>query len=182
MKKILSLLIGVILVLSFTACKSNKTNTVEHIVIYDYGTYNEGKATLLLDGTLPYFAFDEYDIATVLAGDIIKVTYNGEMEILYTYPGTVEDKNLKIVDVEITPAEIIEFDVQVSESDGKADLIPVDDKYNFYILMGDVKNVLNEDMTFKPYTELPSGTKVYATIQDTEEGITVCGLYSFKPR
>lgn len=182
MKKILSILFSVILVLSLTACKDNKTNTIEHTVIYDYGTYNEGNATLLLDGTLPYFDFAEYNIASVLAGDIIKVTYKGEMQILYTYPGTVDDENLKIVDVKITPAEIIEFDVQVSESDGKADLIPVDDKYNFFILKGDVKNVINEDMTFKTYTELPSGTKVYATIQDTEEGITVCGLYSYKPR
>ena len=182
MKKILSLILIMLMLLSFTACKEK--NTAKYTAIYDYGTYDNGKAALLLEGTVPYFDFKDYGIDTVLAGDIIDVTYKGEMVVLESYPSTVIKKDIKITDVKITPAEIIKFEIvkPIDEDDKKVDLVANDDNFNFYILRGDIVNVVNKDFTFKPYTELTEGTKVYATYQNTDDGPYICGLYSYKPR
>jgi hypothetical protein len=90
----------------------------------------------------------------------------------------------KKYDVKITPAEIVEFEIvkPMDEDDKKVDLVATDDNFNFYILRGDIINVVNKDFTFKPYTELTDGTKVYATYQNTDDGPYICGLYSYKPR
>ena len=182
MKKIVSLILIMLMLLSFTACKEK--NTAKYTAIYDYGTYDNGKAALLLEGTVPYFDFKDYGIDTVLAGDIIEVTYKGEMVVLESYPSTVNKKDIKITDVKITPAEIIKFEIvkPIDEDDKKVDLVATDDYFNFYIINGDIKNVVNKDLTFKPYTELTAGTKVYATYQNTDDGPYICGLYSYKPR
>ena len=176
MKKLVSLILIMLMLLWYTACKEK--NTAKYTAIYDYGTYDNGKAALLLEGTVPYFDFKDYGIDTVLAGDIIEVTYKGEMVVLESYPSTVNKKDIKITDVKNTPAEIIKFEIvkPMDEDDKKVDLVATDDNFNFYILNGDIKNVVNKDLTFKPYTELTAGTKVYATYQNTDDVPYICGL------
>ena len=183
MKKVFSIFLILSMVFAINSCK--KEQTVTHLARYDYGFHQQDKAFLLLDGITPYFDFKDYQIQEILAGDLVTVTYLGEMYIQEIYPAFVEDKNLKITNVTIIPAEIIEFEIQTSTVDNNEEilLVPVDKKYNSYKLINDeVKNVVNQDLSFSLYTELPIKTKLFATVRLVDNEYKVYSLYSYQPR
>lgn len=95
LKRICAIAISATLTLFATGCSlvgdilPVESKTV-FTVVYDYGTYMEGKATLLLNGSLPFFDFKEYGVAPLLAGDELTVYYTGTMYTLESYPGQVQ--------------------------------------------------------------------------------------------
>ncbi len=78
------------------------TFTVE----YDYGGVEEGKATLLLNGSSLFFDPENYSLSPLIAGDEIKVSYDGELLIQETYPSTIVVQG-KLVGIEKTKSATV---------------------------------------------------------------------------
>ena len=109
MKRIAILLSVVILCISLASCGIGGTLAPKHtdfIVDYDYGIHREDMATPLLDDSKLFFDLDEWGIDTLVGGDIVTLSYTGELLIQETYPSTVATKNLKIVDISVKKAEL----------------------------------------------------------------------------
>ena len=172
-------------------------NNVIFTVGYDYGNYQQtaagaSVATLLLDGCLPFFDFNEYNLPTpILAGDELTVYYTGEMYEEESYPGKVVIKNGRVEWVEksndVRLREVTCIDGEISGKEYFAEL-------PYY--------VINIDGTCTPLSVIPSGTRLYAAYVEEyvpgslptpgEEGECVqpdimevvtrlTGLYSYNP-
>ena len=128
-------------------------------VEYDYGFYEQtlggkGVATLLLDGSLPFFDFNEYNLAMpILAGEELTVYYTGEMVIAESYPSKVYINNGKVEWVEKSRhAEIVELIYANEEIDGGKYYFP---EYPAY--------VINLDGTCTPLKEMEEASVLYGT-------------------
>ena len=126
-------------------------------VEYDYGFYEQtlggkGVSTLLLDGSLPFFDFNEYNLAMpILAGEELTVYYTGEMVIAESYPSKVYINNGKVEWVEKSRhAEIVELIYANEEIDGGKYYFP---EYPTY--------VINLDGTCTPLKEMKEGSVLY---------------------
>ena len=131
MKKTILLFILVIS-LTMTSCgfldalNSDKTKTVTFKAGYDYGLHQNGKASLLLDGSSVFFDLSDWGINTILAGDKITMTYAGdELMIQETYPSTVVTKDIEIKDITNTESSIISL-VAKANPNGKISLSTTD--------------------------------------------------------
>lgn len=156
--------------------------TLNLFVMYDYGIHTSDKITTLLDGNLIWFDLDKYKIDNLIAGDELIIKYSGEYVVYETYPGVVDTKKIHIQSIEVNEAEIAEFIVTATPGSGEIDLVPVEAKYNNFILLNDEGNVVSKDGSFKKYSELPVGTKVYGSLPKTTNSIRVDGLYDYYPR
>ena len=132
-------------------------NSTIFTVGYDYGNYQqtedgEGVATLLLDGCLPFFDFNEYNLPMpILAGDELKVYYTGEMYEEESYPGKVVIKNGRVEWVEKSnEARLMEVTCIDGEISGK----------EYFAELPDY--VINIDGTCTPLPVIPNGTHLYA--------------------
>lgn len=114
LKRICAIAISATLTLFATCCSlfedilPVESKTV-FTVGYDYDMHREGKATLLLNGSLPFFDFKEYGVTPLLAGDELTVYYTGTMYTLETYPGQVQLRG-RITKVEKT------YSAQIAEN------------------------------------------------------------------
>lgn len=148
----------------------------------DYGIHIENKATLLLDWKFFWFDLSEYELETLVAGDELRIGYSGDYMCTEVYPGTVIKEEIAIHSIELIKAEICEFVVTRKDGSGEVELLPVDAKYSNYILLSSEGNVVFKDGTFKKYSELPIGTKVYGSLPRTTGSVRVDGLYAYNPR
>ena len=94
-KRICAIAISALLTLSVTGCALVREilpleQNTAFTVGYDYDMHVEGKATLLLNGSFPFFDFEEYGVAPLLAGDELTVYYVGTIYTLESYPGQVQ--------------------------------------------------------------------------------------------
>ena len=119
MKKMLSVLLSVGLLFSFSACAdlsedskpantnppSEQEQTYTVTANYDYGMHRPGLATMLYSYSTLFFTLPEgYD--PVVAGDEFTVTYTGQLLIQESYPSTVVITGGEIVKVIAKPAVI----------------------------------------------------------------------------
>ena len=132
-------------------------NTAIFTVGYDYGFHQqtsggEGVATLLLDGCLPFFDFNDYNLPMpILAGDELTVYYTGEMLTQESYPGKVVIQDGKVEWVEKTNhAQIVELVYANDEIDGGKYYFP---EYPAY--------VINLDGTCTPLENIEEGSLLY---------------------
>ncbi len=158
---------------SVTVCEEYATFTAH----YDYGLHVEGKATLLLNGCLPFFDLEEYELTPLLAGDQITVFFTGEMLIRETYPSTVVFQGGEITDVEKFGASITQLEYRQAGW-----YVP---ERNKYVNAEIPEYVVSEDGSFTPLTETV-GTTLYATEKKTwfEEGelcFSAYALYDYYP-
>ena len=85
------------------------------------------------------FAFDEkdYDLDTILAGDILKVSHTGSMQVALSYPGQVKLSNGKITNIEkIESIKVFCSVYQVpGEDENYREVVSDDKNINFFILI-----------------------------------------------
>lgn len=150
-------------------------------VMHDYGMYISGKVTTLLNGNLIWFNPSEYGIHELVAGDELIIKYTGKYEVQETYPGRVNADKMDIQSIDVIEADIVEFSVLTIPGSNELGLVPIDSKYNNYLLLNE-GYVLSQDETFKKYDQYPEKTILYASLPKTTGSIRVDGLYDYKPR
>ena len=156
--------------------------TINTIVMIDYGVHIDGKVTTLINGNLIWFNLNDYGIDKLVAGDELVIKYTGEYEVQETYPGSVNSKKIDIKSVELIKAEIAEFKLLIKPGTNELELKPVDSKYNNFALLNSEGYVISQDQSFKKYTEYPYDTTIWATLPRTTGSIRVDGLYDYNPR
>lgn len=159
----------------------DEVHTSNVFVMYDYGMHIEGQVITLLDGNLIWFNPKDYGIDTLVAGDELVIKYTGEFEVRESYPGSVNADLMNIQSIEVIEADIIEFTVTAVPGSDKLDLVPVDSKYNNYVL-SNYGYVVSQDETFRKYDQYPERTTLYASLPKTTGSIRVDGLYDYNPR
>lgn len=156
--------------------------TINTIVMIDYGVHIDGKITTLINGNLIWFNLNDYGIDKLVAGDELVIKYTGEYEVQETYPGSVNSKKIDIKSVELIKAEIAEFKLLIKPGTNELELKPVDSKYNNFALLNSEGYVISQDQSFKKYTKYPYDTTIWATLPRTTGSIRVDGLYDYNPR
>lgn len=159
----------------------DEVHTSNVLVMYDYGMHISGKLTTLLGGNLIWFNPKDYGIDKLVAGDELVIKYTGEYEVLETYPGRVVADKMNIQSIEVIEADIVEFTVSAVPGGNELNLVPVDSKYNNYVLSNQ-GYVVSQDETFKKYDQYPENTILYASLPKTTGSIRVDGLYDYNPR
>ena len=144
---------------------------------YDYGLFQENKATLLLDSCNFFFSPADYGIGQLLAGNIVHITHTGDLMIAESYPGMVITKNAKIKNITVEEANIIELEVK-RNAEGEVSLYYADCVYSF----SDVRYVIHEDGTFEELSEKHIGSIIYGTEMSKTSVIDLQALYSYCPR
>ena len=158
-----------------------EVHTLNAFVMYDYGMHISGKITTLLDGNLIWFDPKDYGIATLIAGDELVIEYTGEFICEESYPGNVAADLMHIQSIEVIEADIVEFTVSAIPGSVELDLVPVDSKYNTFILSNE-GYVISQDETFKKYYQYPEGTTLYASLPKSTNSVRVDSLYDYNPR
>ena len=118
MKKLIALFIILVLCLPLVACYTPEENDVKAYsfsVDYDYGMHIQGKATPLLDGSKLFFEPQDWNIDTLVGGDVITMVYTGELLIQESYPSQVATHHLDIAGISATKAELLELEVIMCE-------------------------------------------------------------------
>lgn len=148
------------------------------MVTYDYGFHIPDKATALLDGSRFFFDLKDYGINTeIIAGDIFKIYYKGEMITQMTYPSRVDTSRMTILDVRRTRAIVIR---------GSLLGVPGSDTYNFvavdYSASVFPEYVVNDDCTYNTINMYYDDI-VYASFRaDDETGNpSIQAIYSYIP-
>lgn len=163
---------------------NEEVETINLFVELDYGRHIKDKVTTLLDYSLIWFNIKEYGIDTLVAGDELIIKYTGEYLCEDSYPGHVIDRLIQIQSIEVIEADIVEFKVLATPGSEKLELVPVDSKYDRYVLT-DSNNegyVASKDGSFKEYSQYSNGTTIYASLPKTTGSIRVDGLYDYNPR
>lgn len=158
-----------------------EVHTTNVFVMYDYGMHVSGELTTLLDGNLIWFDPSDYGIDKLIAGDELVIEYTGEFICTESYPGSVNAELMHIQTIEVIEADIVEFTVSAVPGGNELNLVPVDFKYNNYILSNQ-GYVLSQDETFKKYDQYSENTILYASMPKTTGSIRVDGLYDYNPR
>lgn len=107
------------LMLGCSSCDINQDDTpsqlegniryTEFTVRCDYGQYKKDELTILLNDSNLFFNPDEYFI-DLIAGDVIKVGYTGEMYLQETYPSTVVIQDGEVKSVVKIAAQVVELE------------------------------------------------------------------------
>ena len=158
-----------------------EVHTTNVFVMHDYGMHISGELTTLLNGNLIWFDPSDYGIYKLIAGDELVIEYTGEFICTESYPGSVNADLMNIQSIEVIEADIVEFIVSAVPGSDELDLVPVDSKYNNYVLSNG-GYVVSLDETFKKYDEYPENTILYASMPKTTGSIRVDGLYDYNPR
>ena len=144
---------------------------------YDYGSFDDNKASLLIEGSTLFFDPSDYGISSIYGGDVLNVYYTGEIYILETYPSQV---SINLVWVELLEASIIEFEVLEVPNEARKELVAKDPTYQIASVNTD--KVIDEDYNFKSFEELDVESVVYGTLIPGVNCLCVESLFSFKPR
>lgn len=145
-------------------------------VAYDYGMHIEDKVTLLLNGCNLFFNPADYGITELLAGDIVKITYKGEVYIQEIYPGTVVTKDMTIIDVSVDKAKILELEVWQVPGGG------YDVVYNGGTVACENPYVIYEDGTFEELGQQHVGMTLWGSDNPENSSINIQALYAYNPR
>ena len=144
---------------------------------YDYGSFDDNKASLLIEGSTLFFDPSDYGISSIYGGDVLNVYYTGEIYILESYPSQV---SINLVWVELLEASIIEFEVLEVPNETRKELVAKDPTYQIASVNTD--KVIDEDYNFKSFEELDAGSVVYGTLIPGVNCLCVESLFSFNPR
>lgn len=171
MKKIINVIL--IIIMSFlSSCKindssneeSNNTSNIEMYVNYDYGNLSQNKATLLYNGCLKFFDEKDYDLDTILAGDILKVSHTGSMQVALSYPGQVKLSNGKITNIEkIESIKVLCSVYQVHGEDENYREVVSDDK-NINLMDIPSYVITSLDGSYTNISNISHGSKLIATV------------------
>ena len=162
MKKIIKLIM--IIFITFLSSYKSEVLEIEMIANYDYGNVNFEKAIMLFNGCEKFFDEKDYDIDVILAGDIIKVSYTGSMQVALSYPGKVNINNGKIKNIELI--ESLKFTLTVNQVPGEdenyKELVSDDTSLKFLDIPCYV--ITSLDGSYTNISNISSGSKVIATV------------------
>ena len=195
MRKVIIFIIAIATCLSFVSCggfdvdADGEIKTATFTVSCDYGTIEEGKVTLLLDGNLPFFELDDWGIDKLVVGDVITVEYTGDIFILETYPGTVSTKNATIKKITHTPAETQSFVVYSPDEEDAEALVAIKPEQEVRPMEYPEKlYIINDDLTFRELdtSDAEISRSVFGAYKndtdDTGGIIEILALYASNPR
>ena len=199
MKKILVTILLLAIFLSLTSCnEDNKGNQDEEgsgyfLVQYDYGNITKDEVTILIDGCLPFFDFNDYGIDNLYPGDQLYIEYIGKPIMALSYPGQmfgIEVKNVTLQDrtIKEVPEEEINRDNQgyitnILNNENMIEYIILDEELN-YVPINEYKGTtiyslhyndttintpVNCYLAFDPTDILLNTTTIFGYYQSTEE-------------
>lgn len=174
MKKLLMLVLGVFMVLSGCGkANADSLNETSFEVKYDYGLHITDKAAMLLNDSTLFFNLDDYNIDSLVAGDIVKVKHTGEAYLLLTYPSHVTFKDGEVKSIEVVEAEVQQFKMENRQ---------LYDVYGVKITTTDLDYIINEDGSYKEVDKEYGYSLLYASYVMEGDEVKVKGLYSYNPR
>ena len=187
MKKTLLLLILVIS-LSLTSCSlgdllsSKQTRDASFTANYDYGFHMEGRAALLLSGSTVFFEPSEWDIGTILAGDVITMTYRGrELMVQESYPSRVVTDGVEIISITQTKAKVMKL-TATKTPDGKIAMKGENISVALAFPEAEEHYVISSDMTFRVLDKSFDGRTLYATYTQKGNVAEIHAIYDYLPR
>lgn len=146
----------------------------------DYGTYIPMQATVLLNDCTVFFDLKEYDIQTIVAGDILKMYYEGQFVVQSTYPGTVMTEYFTLEDIVVEEAFFIPMTVvQLPEGDLGYSL------QNYEASKFVSSMIISKNGTYRAPTEADIGRTFYASCKGRQKGfakVQVEAVYDYLPR
>ena len=167
---------GTLIITPLAAYAYAPRETKQHAfyVNLDYGSYRAEKATVLMDSAVPFIE------QTLIAGDIVYVSYTGDWLMEESYPENVVFVDGEIKRVDIYPARVCALRV-AKDADGNK--ILVDQSGNsvqnagYYVLT-------DADGSFTTWNLLEFGTTIYAsyTANQGNAPTEIAGLYTYLPR
>ena len=185
--KAISALLIAISFLSLCSCSAldtviGKEKSTTFTADYDYGSHNEGKASILLDYNIPFFKTEDYGMSELIAGDKVTVTFRGELLIQESYPGRVVTSNARITGIEKSDAKISSATVVLGEAGAlNVILAPTAPLARLRICLKSDK-LISEDLSFRVLDENDEGLSVYASYTVSDAEVTVYALYDHNPR
>ena len=187
MKKLFIPILLLALCFSFPSCGIGGVLVPKQInftVDYDYGLHREDMATLLLDDSKLFFDLEEWGIDTLVGGDVITLKYTGELLIQETYPSTVVTKNLKIVDISVKKAELLELVVILDENENPALAVKDGSFDKTFTFASETAYIIDEDLSYHELSASDVGKTVWGSyvVPDSTQNIEIISLYSYKPR
>lgn len=184
MKKILIVMLSVLLCLSLASCvpRGGAFKSKDFAVSYDYGTVASGKATALLDSSNIFFELDDWNIDSLIGGDVVTVRYKGEMRIQESYPSTVVTKDITLVSIFVTKADVMEL--AVVEGEGGVPLLQAKNPSFTPYFDTDKIMIINADLTYSELSASDIGKTLWASyrVKTGEAQANVAAVYSYCPR
>lgn len=184
MKKILVSTLLLVFLVCLSSCNvdnQEETRSDYFLVQYDYGNITKDEVTILIDGCLPFFEFEDYGIDNVYPGDQLYIEYTGKPVMALSYPGQmfgIEVKSVKLHDRIVK--EVSEDEIE-RDNNGYITNILSNENMLKYI-------ILDEELNYVPLNEY-QGTTIYSLhYNDNEIGSTedtidtpVCCYLAFDP-
>lgn len=176
--------LGLLLIsLIFVSCAENTNssiddsskitaNSITKTMTLDYGNYIKSSATLLFDNMLVFFNHTNYEIDKLYAGDVVKVSYFGNLTIQETYPEIAKLEG-SVLNVEVSKSEKIDFTTVLNPGGGYS--IVCSDSTKDYVLP---KYYVVDDNSFFLTSEIYDGLKFTGTIKKNKENNILDGLYA----
>ena len=163
---------------SGVAQKVEENKTLSRMITPDYGQHIKGQVCLLFGTAKIPFNLKDYGINYIVAGDQLDITYSGSWLEQLTYPSTIVTKDMKVEEVKVWRARIIEFEMLPNPGGGKS-LAPVNPEVRYGQFL--TENVINEDGTYQELSTIEEGTKIYATNPAIYDSLNIYAMYSYNP-
>lgn len=160
MKKILVTILLLVIFLSITSCnEDNQGNQDEEgsgyfLVQYDYGNITKDEVTILIDGCLPFFDFNDYGIDNVYPGDQLYIEYIGKPIMALSYPGQMF--GIKVKNVTLQNRTIKEVPEEEIKRDNQGYITNILNNENMIEYI-----ILDEELNYVPINEY-KGTTIYS--------------------
>lgn len=184
MKKIIILTLSILILISLASCvpRGGAFKSKDFAVSYDYGTVASGKATALLDSSNIFFELDDWNIDSLIGGDVVTVRYKGEMRIQETYPSTVVTKDITLVSIFVTKAAVMEL--AVVEGEGGAPVLQAKNSALTPYFEADKIMIVNEDLTYSELSASDIGKTLWGSyrVKTGESQANISAVYSYCPR
>ncbi len=176
----LSLLLLVPLLFS---CAAHKTMDLTVEFLFDEMLINEdGSARLLLNDSEPPQELSDYDITHLVAGDVITISYTGEIYTLESFPSILSFGDAKIKSMQKFDAGVTKVKVVYTEEETFT-LVNLSDETIDYTTLSEYY-IKDTHFMFASNDDLLDGDELYATYSYKEKNsnhFTLLQLYTFDP-
>ena len=140
---------------------------------YDYGFHIENKVALLFDYGYLNFDYRKYiGNETIIAGDVLEISYTGEIMIQETYPSNAFIVNGELLGATLHKASLVDFTV-LDIPGGGLDIV-ADDRKNYTL----PENIVYGDNNFTNINNIYQGLKLKGTLKHDSENNKLIALYA----
>ena len=140
---------------------------------YDYGFHIENKVALLFDYGYLNFDYRKYiGDETIIAGDVLEVSYTGEIMIEESYPSNAFIVNGELLGAKLHKASLVDFTV-LAIPGGGLDIV-ADDGKNYKL----PENIVYGDNNFTNINNIYQGLKLKGTLKHDSKNNNLVALYA----